>query len=234
MDAIVVPALDLGGAATVAAGAAAVAAGQAALAAAQEATPRSTVQQLMDNGLMPQRVIRRLSQTARRASMSVIVAQQEWLMRNIELYSPSAMSPRSPLFSASAGVATEAAPAVMARAKTLGEMPQALVEGRLFFSAKLSAAMAAASGALVWCGVSQAGSGGPSASEIEASQAHAAAPYTLIVAVLGALLLFGTAGFLAGRTSAPVRVEVGWRREESGDVQGDGSKKKRGRLQRVG
>tara|TARA_B110001452_G_scaffold54849_1_gene42291 strand:+ start:191 stop:868 length:678 start_codon:yes stop_codon:yes gene_type:complete len=223
MDAVVVPGLELGGAATVAAGVAAIAAGQAAIAAVQEATPRSTVQHLQDNGIMPQRV-RRLSQTARRVSLSVVRAQQEWLMRNIELYNPSVLSPRTP------GAGAAAAPAVMTSATTLGAVPQALVEGRVFFSAKLSALMAAGTGALVWCGVSTISQqqAADSKAEVEASEPQ----YLLGIAVVAALLLIGTAGFFAGRTSAPVLVEVGWQREESREP-GDSSKKKRGRLQRV-
>jgi len=185
------------------------------------------VQHLQDNGIMPQRV-RRLSQTARRVSLSVVRAQQDWLMRNIELYSPSALSPRTP--GAGAAAATGAAPAVMTSATTLGAVPQALVEGRVFFSAKLSALMAAGTGALVWCGVSTISQqqAADSKAEVEASEPQ----YLLGIAVVAALLLIGTAGFFAGRTSAPVRVEVGWQREESREP-GDGSKKKRGRLQRV-
>ena len=226
MDMLVVPALDLGGAATVAAGAAAIAAGQVALAAVQAATPRSTVQQLQDNGIMPER-IRRLSHIAQRASISVISAQQEWLLRNMELMS----SPRSPGADGLAAAAAAAVPAMMTRATSLAEVPQALAEGRVFFSAKLAALMAATSGALVWRGVfairQDGAAGGVAASEIEASDQSS---NLLGVAIAGVLLLFGAAAFLAGRTSAPV---VGWQREESSDGQGDGSKKK-GRLQRAG
>ena len=73
------PALDLGIPAALATGAAALAAAQAGVAAVQAATPRSTVQQLQDSGIIGQRV-RRLSNTARRAAMSVISVQQQWLI----------------------------------------------------------------------------------------------------------------------------------------------------------
>lgn len=222
MDAVAVPALDLAGAAALATGAAAVAAAQAGVAAVQAATPRSTVQQLQDSGILGQRV-RRLSNTARKASMSVISVQQQWLINNLEV-----MLATDEFADGVDAAPTAAAPGyVLNTAKTLSEMPQALMEGRVLFSAKLSALLAAASGVLVWYGVSAAA---PEQADDSTAGGGGAANYYMLGAAVGALLL-GTAGFLAGRKSAPAQ-DVRWQREENSDGQRDGSKN-RGRLQRV-
>ena len=220
MDAVAVPALDLAGAAALATGAAAVAAAQAGVAAVQAATPRSTVQQLQDSGIIGQRV-RRLSNTARRASMSVISVQQQWLINNLEVMLSTDE------FADGLDAAPTAAAPVLNTAKTLSEVPQALMEGRVLFSAKLSALLAAASGVLVWYGVSAA----PPEQADDSTAGGGAANYYVLGAAVGALLL-GTAGFLAGRKSAPAQ-DVRWQREENSDGQRDGSKKNRARLQRV-
>ena len=220
MDAVAVPALDLAGAAALATGAAAVAAAQAGVAAVQAATPRSTVQQLQDSGILGQRV-RRLSNTARKASMSVISVQQQWLINNLEVMLSTDE------FADGLDAAPTAAAPVLNTAKTLSEVPQALMEGRVLFSAKLSALLAAASGVLVWYGVSAA----PPEQADDSTAGGGAANYYMLGAAVGALLL-GTAGFLAGRKSAPAQ-DVRWQREENSDGQQDGSKKNRARLQRV-
>ena len=223
MDAVAVPALDLAGAAALATGAAAVAAAQAGVAAVQAATPRSTVQQLQDSGILGQRV-RRLSNTARKASMSVISVQQQWLINNLEV-----MLATDEFADGVDAAPTAAAPGyVLNTAKTLSEVPQALMEGRVLFSAKLSALLAAASGVLVWYGVSAAP---PEQADDSTAGGGGAANYYMLGAAVGALLL-GTAGFLAGRKSAPAQ-DVRWQREENSDGQRDGSKKNRARLQRV-
>ena len=223
MDAVAVPALDLAGAAALATGAAAVAAAQAGVAAVQAATPRSTVQQLQDSGILGQRV-RRLSNTARKASMSVISVQQQWLINNLEV-----MLSTDEFADGVDAAPTAAAPGyVLITAKTLSEVPQALMEGRVLFSAKLSALLAAASGVLVWYGVSAAA---PEQADDSIPGGGGAANYYMLGAAVGALLL-GTAGFLAGRKSAPAQ-DVRWQREENSDGQRDGSKKNRARLQRV-
>ena len=223
MDAVAVPALDLAGAAALATGAAAVAAAQAGVAAVQAATPRSTVQQLQDSGILGQRV-RRLSNTARKASMSVISVQQQWLINNLEV-----MLATDEFADGVDAAPTAAAPGyVLNTAKTLSEVPQALMEGRVLFSAKLSALLAAASGVLVWYGVSAAA---PEQADDSTAGGGGAANYYMLGAAVGALLL-GTAGFLAGRKSAPAQ-DVRWQREENSDGQRDGSKKNRARLQRV-
>ena len=221
MDAVAVPALDLAGAAALATGAAAVAAAQAGVAAVQAATPRSTVQQLQDSGILGQRV-RRLSNTARKASMSVISVQQQWLMNNLEVMLSADE------FADGLDAAPTAVAPVLNTAKTLSEVPQALMEGRVLFSAKLSALLAAASGVLVWYGVSAAA---PEQADDSTAGGGGAANYYMLGAAVGALLL-GTAGFLAGRKSAPAQ-DVRWQREENSDGQRDGSKKNRARLQRV-
>lgn len=221
MDAVVVPALDLGIPAALATGAAALAAAQAGVAAVQAATPRSTVQQLQDSGIIGQRV-RRLSNTARRASMSVISVQQQWLISNLEVM----LSPRSSFVDGLDAAPTAAAP-MLTTAKTLAGVPQALMEGRVLFSAKLSALMAATSGVLAWYGASAT----TPEQAADDSTGGGAANYYMLGAAVGALLL-GTAGFLAGRKSAPAQ-DVRWQREENSDGQPDGSKKKRARLQRV-
>ena len=222
MDAVAVPALDLAGAAALATGAAAVAAAQAGVAAVQAATPRSTVQQLQDSGILGQRV-RRLSNTARKASMSVISVQQQWLINNLEVMLSTDE------FADGLDAAPTAAAPVLNTAKTLSEVPQALMEGRVLFSAKLSALLAAASGVLVWYGVSAAPP--EQAADDSTAGGGGAANYYMLGAAVGALLL-GTAGFLAGRKSAPAQ-DVRWQREENSDGQRDGSKKNRARLQRV-
>lgn len=222
MDAVAVPALDLGGAAALATGAA-LAAAQAGVAAVQAATPRSTVQQLQDSGIIGQRV-RRLSNTARRASMSVIAVQQQWLIDNLEVM----LSPRLSFADGLDAAPTAAAP-VLTTAKTLAGVPQALMEGRVLFSAKLSALLAATTGALAWYGASATAP--EQAADDSTAGGGGAANYYMLGVAVGALLL-GTAGFLAGRKSVPAQ-DVRWQREDNSDGQRDGSKKNRARLQRV-